>query len=307
MVYLDDLLNELNACRLGCFLGGMWLDTIMYADDLILISGSVKQMHNMLEKCAVSSTNMDLTLNAKINFCYCTDQNIRIEFTINNSAIPFAGTSFKYLGTELGIKQKLLCIIPDKRIGKFIIASMSVCRNTEHLPLSVRIELIQRKCVPILMNALDRGMMTKNDMHRLTISYRNVYRYIVRVRRFSPISDTMFFCGANSLEFLVDRALLTLFKKYLEKIMKTYTCMNVIRSMYRNYKVLIMLVMTGLAVRLAIVCDKMITSVYCIMFSLYILDVFSLLCSLIYLHCCFFRRNRYYYYYYYRQNYVITR
>ena len=61
-------MNELNACRLSCFLGNMWLGAIMYADDLILISGSVKQMHNMLEKCAVFDTNMDLTFNVK-NLC----------------------------------------------------------------------------------------------------------------------------------------------------------------------------------------------------------------------------------------------
>ena len=111
----------------------------------------------------------------------------------------------------------------------------------------------------------------------ITFSYRNVYRYIFRVGRFSPISNAMFFCDANLLEFLVDRAFLILFKKYLRKIMKRYTCMNIIRGMYRKYKVPIMLVMNGLVVRLASVCDYMITGVYCIKFSLHILDVFSLL------------------------------
>ena len=109
--------------------------------------------------------------------------------------------------------------------------------------------------------------------HIRTLTILNLFR----VGRFSTISGTIFFCGANSLEFLVDKAFLTLFKKYLRKIMKTYTCMNFIRGMYRNYKVIIMLVSNGLAVRLATVCDYMMTSVYYIMFSLYILDVFSLL------------------------------
>ena len=216
-VYVDDLLNELYTSRLGCFIGDMWLGAIMYVDDLILISGSVKQMHNMLEKCAVFGANMDLIFNAKKSFYFCTDQNIKIKFKINNSIVPFAGSSFNYLGAELGVNQKLRSIIPYKRIRKFINASVSVCRNIENLPLYVRIELIQRKCVAILMYALNSGMMTKNDMHRLRISYRNVYRYIFRVGRFSPISDTMFFCGANSLEFLVDRAFLTLFKKIFEE------------------------------------------------------------------------------------------
>ena len=128
----------------------------------------------MLEKCAVFGTNMNLTFNAKKSFYNCTGQNIRIEFKIDNSVISFAGSSFNYLGAELGVKQKLLCIIPEKRIRKFINASMSVCRNTEHLPLSVRIKLIQRKYVPILMYTLGIGMMTKNGMYRFRISYRNV-------------------------------------------------------------------------------------------------------------------------------------
>ena len=42
-------------------------------------------------------------------------------------------------------------IIPDKRIKKFTNAAMNVCRNTEQLQVSFRIELNQRKCVPMVM------------------------------------------------------------------------------------------------------------------------------------------------------------
>ena len=53
--------------------------------------------------------------------------------------LPSAGSTFKYLGVNLGIRQGKLCIIPDERIGKFVSSSMSVYRYTVNMPISVLI------------------------------------------------------------------------------------------------------------------------------------------------------------------------
>ena len=42
---------------------------------------------------------------------------------------------------------------------KFTNAAMNVCRHTEQLPVSVRKELIQRKCMPMLMYGLSAGFI----------------------------------------------------------------------------------------------------------------------------------------------------
>ena len=54
---------------------------------------------------------------------------------------------------------------------------MSVCRNTVNMPISVRLELLNRKCVPILMYGLCAGACSQ-DKKRLSVIYRNAYRFI---------------------------------------------------------------------------------------------------------------------------------
>ena len=55
---------------------------------------------------------------------------------------------------------------------------MNVCRNTEQLPVSVRIDLMQRKCVPVLMHGLSAGFICNQYKNRLRIVHRNIFRYI---------------------------------------------------------------------------------------------------------------------------------
>ena len=150
-VYVDDLLQELNNLDLGCHFDEMWLGALMYADDLILISGSIKKLQSMLDCCDEFGLKMDLSFNTKKSFYYCTSNINHINFKLSSDLLRCAGTTFKYLGVNLGIWQGKFCVIPDERIGKFVSSSMSVCRNTVNMPISVRLELLNKKCVPILM------------------------------------------------------------------------------------------------------------------------------------------------------------
>ena len=115
----------------------------------------------MLNCCDEFGLKMDLSFNTKKSFCYCTSNNSHINFMLSCDLLPCAGTTFKYLNVNLGIRQGKFCVfISDERIGKFASSSMSFCRNTVNMPISVRLELLNRKCVPILMYSLCAGVCT---------------------------------------------------------------------------------------------------------------------------------------------------
>ena len=82
------------------------------------------------------------------------------------------------------------------------IHALNVCRNTEQLQVAVRIELIQRKRVPMLMYGLSAGFFYNQYKNRLIIVYRNIFRYIFKMSHYSPISEVgqMFYCGVSSFE-----------------------------------------------------------------------------------------------------------
>ena len=50
-VYVDELMKLLMKSELGCTLGGKSYCALFYADDIILLSGSVSKMQKMLNSC----------------------------------------------------------------------------------------------------------------------------------------------------------------------------------------------------------------------------------------------------------------
>ena len=50
-VYVNSVIEILSKCSLGCSIGLTYLGVIMYADDLLLISGSVSNLQKMIDKC----------------------------------------------------------------------------------------------------------------------------------------------------------------------------------------------------------------------------------------------------------------
>ena len=74
---------------------------------------------------------------------------------------------------------------------------MSVCRKTVNMPISVRLELLNRKCDPISTYGPCAGVCTQ-DKKRLSVIYRNAYRLISRL--YSPVSEIMFYCNVPSFD-----------------------------------------------------------------------------------------------------------
>ena len=103
----------------------------------------------MFNKCSAFGLKMNIVFNVKKSFYFFTDYNMKINLKVNGAELPCASLSFNYLGVKLDMKQQKLYIIPDTRINKTTNAAMNGCRNTEQLPVSVRIELIQRNAINV--------------------------------------------------------------------------------------------------------------------------------------------------------------
>ena len=59
-VYVNSVIEILSKCNLGCSIGLTYLGVIMYADDLLLISGSVSNLQKMIDKCLSEFSELDL-------------------------------------------------------------------------------------------------------------------------------------------------------------------------------------------------------------------------------------------------------
>ena len=66
-IYVDDLSVALNACRVGCCVGKILINHLMYADDLVILAPSVSGLSKLLSRsiCEIFGECNDIIFNQK--------------------------------------------------------------------------------------------------------------------------------------------------------------------------------------------------------------------------------------------------
>ena len=64
-IYIEEVIHLLRVQKKGCFLSGVFVGCVLYADDILLISQSLTCMQSMLNICSQLSKRLDLKFNVK--------------------------------------------------------------------------------------------------------------------------------------------------------------------------------------------------------------------------------------------------
>ena len=68
-IYIDKLLLELYGSGYGCYINNIFVGALCYADDVTLLSPSIRGLNAMISLCEVFAKNFDITFNCKKNVC----------------------------------------------------------------------------------------------------------------------------------------------------------------------------------------------------------------------------------------------
>ena len=68
-VYIDELNYALASSGVGCNIGGTFVNNLSYADDMVILSPSVKGLRVLLEKCETFAASHDIIYNTKKTEC----------------------------------------------------------------------------------------------------------------------------------------------------------------------------------------------------------------------------------------------
>ena len=60
-VYTDDLNHHLQATGVGCYVGGAWINSMSYADDMVLLAPTVTALPTVLEVCRAPWSSISWT------------------------------------------------------------------------------------------------------------------------------------------------------------------------------------------------------------------------------------------------------
>ena len=68
-VYTDDLNHHLQATGVGCYVGGAWVNTLSYADDMVLLAHTATALQTLLEVCPPYAGPHDIVYNTTKTVC----------------------------------------------------------------------------------------------------------------------------------------------------------------------------------------------------------------------------------------------
>jgi len=103
IVYVNDVIVTLSKSGHGCYYNNMFIGCIMYADDLLLLSGSLCDLQSMVDICCNEFDKLDMCLNVKKSQVIRIGRTYRKEvssISINGKPVQFVD-EMKYLGWHI--------------------------------------------------------------------------------------------------------------------------------------------------------------------------------------------------------------
>ena len=101
-LYTDDLKHHLQATGEGCDVGGAWVNSLSYTDDMVLLAPTVKTLQTLLEECVAYAAPHDILHNTTKSVCMLvrpkeSQGGYLIRVRLGNEELSFV-EEFRYLG-----------------------------------------------------------------------------------------------------------------------------------------------------------------------------------------------------------------
>lgn len=189
-LYVNALIEELSGTHIGCHIGGVCLNNISYADDMVLLSASVGGLRRLLGICERYAVEHGLLYNAKKSE-YMVFQ-ARGRHLGNVPEIKLDGSplsrveKFKYLGhwVTSGLKDDV--DIERERRALSVRANM-IARRFARCSRAVKITLFRAFCTSFYTCSLWLDY-TQKQYNALRVQYNNALRMLLGLPRFCSAS-----------------------------------------------------------------------------------------------------------------------
>ena len=204
-IYVDDLISILSQLKVGCYIYDTFIAALLYADDMALLSPSLKGLQLLLSACEQYCKDWDICLNSKKtkNIYFGKRRKHLCKLTLNGCEIEWVENG-PYLGIILITGAKFGCCIADK-IRKFYKASKHIFRNESKSNDFMILRLVETHYIPILAYRIEVLVVSDQDTRRqLRVAYNSVFRRIFNYRQWQSVRELQSLLSRFNWEELVE-------------------------------------------------------------------------------------------------------
>jgi len=193
--YIRDLLNTISNMRIGCNIGGLFINVLAYADDLVLMAPSWSAMQQMLNALYTQVSLLDMSCNIHKTVCMNFKPANRSRlvsdvfplFKIGSCDIQFV-SEFKYLGHVLDNRMNDDGDI-YREIKNLFIRTNVLLRRFGKCSVSVKLLLFKSYCLCMYDTALWYSH-TKASLNKLRSCYNRCVKLFFGFGRSYSLTQT---------------------------------------------------------------------------------------------------------------------
>ena len=196
---------------LGCYFKGVFAGCLCYADDVILLSGSVVKLQLMINICYSYAVEWKFTFNGKksCRMVFGRDFYDKLPQMVTGREDIKWADSCVYLGVELKAGRTFTTLAKRNR-RKFCASVNDVISNSDFLSEECVLEIIQKQCLPILMFSAEAWKLRVEDKRRLGVTFNRAIRRLFGYNDYESTKDILFGFKMLPINLLIDRAQLLL-------------------------------------------------------------------------------------------------
>ncbi|CAG9133706.1 unnamed protein product [Plutella xylostella] len=188
-LYINDLIEELRGTGIGCHVGGVCVNNLSYADDMVLLSPSIKALRRLLAICARYAEDHGLKYNEKktemMVFKAGRGPDRVPPVFLKGSPVQVVN-KFKYLGHILSSDLSDEADIERERRALAVRCNM-LARRFARATNEVKITLFKAYCQSLYTSQL-WFHYTKRAFSVLRVQYNDAFRILMRLPRFCSAS-----------------------------------------------------------------------------------------------------------------------
>ena len=178
-LYVNQLTNQLIACKDGCYFNDMCINHVLYADDICLLAPTASAMQTLLDVCYEYGIDNDIVFNPIKSVCTVFKPKAYKLYLpnvfIGSDALKFI-TESKYLGFTFSDSKSDDCDML-RQMRLLYAKSNKLLRTFSHCSTDVKITLFQSYCTalycPYLWNDYKKSTFSK-----VRVAFNNAYRKI---------------------------------------------------------------------------------------------------------------------------------
>ena len=204
-IYIDELVDILSSFGVGCHLRNIFLSILLYADDMALLSPSLKGLQKLLSATEEYCKTWDIMLNAKKskNLLFGKGKNLA-PLQLDGKPIEWV-KSWPYLGVTLKSHTTFDCCI-DEKVKSFYRCANGILRIEGKSSEPVMLQLLEAHCLSILTYAIDViHVSDRDERRRLRVAYNSLFRKTFNYRTRDSVTDLQHALFRPTWEELVEK------------------------------------------------------------------------------------------------------